>query len=90
MADGIIVIEAGGSAVDRGTSIGKAVAESVHQAVVTQSEFSEALELFQGTDYLKAIRTAATDAYPEDREAFYLELSRGLAVPSRNHAAPFG
>lgn len=65
MADGITVIEAGGSAVDRGTSIGKAVAESVHQAVVTQSEFAEALELFQATDYLKAIRTAAADAYPE-------------------------
>lgn len=65
MADGITVIEAGGSAMDRGTSIGKAVAESVHSAVMTQSEFAEALELFQGTDYLKAIRTAAAEAYPE-------------------------
>ena len=65
MANKITVIEAGGSAIDRGTSIGKAVAESVHKAVITQSEFAEALELFKGTDYLKAIHTAAADAYPE-------------------------
>lgn len=65
MADGITVIEAGGSALDRGRSIGKAVAESVHKAVIPQSEFTEALELFQGTEYLKAINKAAAEAYPE-------------------------
>lgn len=61
----ITIIEANGDAVQRGTAIGKAVAGSVHDAVITQSEFAEALELFQGSDYLKALHEAAETAYPE-------------------------
>lgn len=65
MGSPITIIEASGDAKQRGTSIGKAVAQSVHDAVVTQSEFSEALELFQGSDYVKALHNAAEGAYPE-------------------------
>ncbi len=65
MGEPITIIEAHGDAEQRGTAIGKAVASSVHNAVITQPEFAEALELFQGSDYLKALHEAAESAYPE-------------------------
>lgn len=65
MSNLITVIEASGNAAARGTAIGKSVGQSVHDAVLTQSEFAEAMDLFQGTDYVKALHQAAEDAYPE-------------------------
>ena len=65
MTSEFIVIEAGGNAQDRGTAIGRAVAESVHIAVLTQSEFSETVTQFAGSAYVSALHGAAETAYPE-------------------------
>lgn len=65
MTSEFIVIEAGGNAQDRGTAIGRAVAESVHSAVLTQSEFSETVTQFAGSAYVSALHGAAETAYPE-------------------------
>lgn len=65
MNSSITVIEAEGDATARGTAIGKSVGQSVHDTVLTQSEFAEVMQLFEGTDYVKALHQAAESAYPE-------------------------
>lgn len=65
MDDLITIIEAGGDATSRGTAIGKAVAESVHDAVLSQTEFTKTMDTFLGTPYLAALRDATERAFPE-------------------------
>lgn len=65
MSDKITVIEVAGNATERGTAIGKAVAQSVHEAVLSQSEFEDSIKLFHGSDYVNALHKAAENAYPE-------------------------
>lgn len=75
MVSEFTVIEAGGNAQDRGTAIGKAVAGSVHDAVLTQSEFSDTLSHFAGSAYVSALHAAAETAYPE-----YMQELDAMAV----------
>lgn len=65
MGDAITVIEAGGDARSRGTAIGKAVAASIHDAVLSQAEFTKTMDMFLGTPYLTALSDAAQRAFPE-------------------------
>lgn len=60
----ITIINAKGSPKDIGYAVGKAVAASVHSAVLNNHEFSETADLFLGSDYLKALNDAARQAYP--------------------------
>lgn len=60
----IRIIEAGGSPKDMGRSIGRAVAHSIHDAVIAHPEFAETARLFRGTAYLKALSDAAREAFP--------------------------
>lgn len=61
----ITIIDAKGSPKDIGHTIGRAVAASVHNAVLRNQEFSETADLFLGSDYLKALNDAARYAYPD-------------------------
>ncbi len=64
MSRDIKIIEASGSPADLGHAIGTAVSASFKDAVMRNAEFKATQKHFAGSDYLKALKSAATQAYP--------------------------
>ena len=64
MSSDIKIIEASGSPADLGHAIGTAVSASFKDAVIRNAEFKATQKHFAGSDYLKALNNAATQAYP--------------------------
>ena len=64
MTDTIKIIDAAGAPADLGRQIGAAVRDSFNDAVTLNHEFRQTRAQFEGSDYLKALRDAATAAYP--------------------------